>query len=226
MPAPIAGPSGHRVVAKIGTSSLTDGEGRIARDAVARFCAEVAALRATGRQVVVVTSGAIGAGLPALGYSGDRRPRDAATLQAVSAVGQSRLMHVYDDALGAHDIVSGQVLLAPLDFMVRQQYLHARETLERLLELGVVPVVNENDAIADDEIRFGDNDRLAALVAHLVLAEHLVLLTDTAGVLTADPRLDESASLIEEIVEIDHQLEEVAGGAGTARGSGGMASKL
>ena len=118
------------------------------------------------------------------------------------------------------------MLLAPLDFTIRQQYLHARATLGRLLDLGVVPVVNENDAIADDEIRFGDNDRLAALVAHLLAADLLVLLTDAPGLLTADPRLDSSASLIEEIVEVDHSLESLAGGAGTDRGSGGMASKL
>ena len=120
----------------------------------------------------------------------------------------------------------GQVLLAPLDFVHRQQYLHARQTLSRLLELGVVPVVNENDATSDDEIRFGDNDRLAALVAHLVAADLLVLLTDTAGLLTADPRTTAEASLIEEVVEVDHELEIVAGGAGSAVGSGGMASKL
>jgi glutamate 5-kinase len=118
------------------------------------------------------------------------------------------------------------VLIAPLDFMERRQYLQARGTLRRLLELGVVPVVNENDAVADDEIRFGDNDRLAALVAHLVDADVLVLLTDTAGVLTADPRIDAEASLIEEIVQVDQQLEALAGGAGSVRGSGGMASKL
>ncbi len=214
------------VVAKIGTSSVTDDAGQIDPGAIAKLCGEVAALRREGHQVVVVTSGAIGAGLPALGWAAGDRPRDAVTLQAVSAVGQSRLMAVYDAALAEHDLVAGQVLLAPLDFMVRQQYVHARGTLARLLELGVVPVVNENDAIADDEIRFGDNDRLAALVAHLVEAELLVLLTDTAGVLTGDPRLDASASLIEEILEVDQQLESVAGGAGSARGSGGMATKL
>ena len=120
----------------------------------------------------------------------------------------------------------GQVLLAPLDFIHRQQYLHARQTLSRLLELGVVPVVNENDATSDDEIRFGDNDRLAALVAHLVAADLLVLLTDTAGLLTADPRTTAEASLIEEVVEVDHELEIMAGGAGSPVGSGGMASKL
>jgi glutamate 5-kinase len=157
---------------------------------------------------------------------GGGRPRDARTLQAVSAVGQSRLMRVYDRVFAELGLVCGQVLLNPLDFGVRRQYLHARGTVRRLLELGVVPVVNENDAIADDGIRFGDNDRLAALVAHLIDADLLVLLTDTPGVLTADPRLDPSASLIEEIVEVDHALETVAGGAGTARGSGGMASKV
>ncbi|WP_334144560.1 glutamate 5-kinase [Rhabdothermincola sp.] len=214
------------VVAKIGTSSITDDEGDIAREAIRKLCGEVAELRRAGHQVVVVSSGAIAAGLPALGLGGSKRPRDAVTLQAVAAVGQSRLMQVYGEELGGHGVVAGQVLIAPLDFMERRQYLQARGTLARLLELGVVPVVNENDAIADDEIRFGDNDRLAALVAHLVDAEVLVLLTDTPGVLTADPRLDSDASLIEEIVEVDHELEAVAGGPGTVRGSGGMATKL
>lgn len=214
------------VVAKIGTSSLTDDDGRLRSEAITRLCAQVAELRAGGHPVVIVTSGAIGAGLPLLGFAGAERPRDAPTLQAVSAVGQGRLMASYDAALGSHDLVAGQVLLAPLDFMVRSQYLQARRTLERLLALGAVPVVNENDAVADDEIRFGDNDRLAALVAHLVGADLLVLLTDTAGLLTADPRLDAGASLIEEIVEVDQTFEAMAGGAGTARGSGGMASKL
>jgi glutamate 5-kinase len=162
--------------------------------------------------------------MPALGIVD--RPPDVGTLQAVAAVGQPRLMERFGALLGAHGIVAGQVLLTPYDFGHRSQYLHARETLARLLELGVVPVVNENDTIADDEIRYGDNDRLAALVSHLVGAELLVLLTDTSGVFTADPRLDAQASLIEEIVEIDAALEAVAGGAGSDRGSGGMASKL
>lgn len=214
------------VVAKIGTSSVTDADGEIDVGAVAKLCAEAAGLRVAGHDVVVVSSGAIGAGLPALGLGGARRPRDAVTLQAVSAVGQSRLMQVYGDALATHGLVAGQVLLAPLDFVDRRQYLQARGTLHRLLQLGVVPICNENDAIADDEIRFGDNDRLSALVAHLVDADVLVMLTDTPGVLTADPRRDASASLIEEIIEVDHQLEATAGGAGTVRGSGGMASKL
>jgi glutamate 5-kinase len=214
------------IVAKIGTSSITDEDGSISVPSIEKFCAEIVEVRAAGHAVVAVTSGAIGAGLPALGLGGAKRPKDPVTLQAVSAVGQSRLMRVYDRVFEGLGLISGQVLLAPLDFGVRQQYLHARSTIRRLLELGVVPVINENDAIADDEIRFGDNDRLAALVAHLVDADLLVLLTDAPGVLTADPRLDPSASLIEEIVEVDHTLEAMAGGAGTARGSGGMASKV
>jgi glutamate 5-kinase len=213
------------LVVKIGTSSLTDENGAIDERAVAKLCREAAGLRAAGHRVVLVTSGAIAAGLPAVGITGER-PRDAVTLQAVSAVGQTRLMRVYEQAFADEGLVAGQVLIAPLDFIVRQQYLHARATLERLLELGVVPIVNENDAIADDEIRFGDNDRLAALVAHLGHADLLVLLTDTRGLLTADPRFDSEATLIEEIVEVDHELEALAGAAGSSRGSGGMASKL
>lgn len=212
------------VVAKIGTSSLTDDAGVIDEAAIERFCAEVAGARDDGHEVVVVTSGAIAAGIPALGLA--ERPSDMVTLQAASAVGQSLLMKVYDRYFAAHGFVTGQVLLAPFDFFERTQYLHARRTLIRLLSLGVVPVINENDAIADDAIRFGDNDRIAALVAHLVGADLLVLLTDTPGLLTADPRVDETASLIEEIQEVDKDLEALAGGAGTTRGSGGMASKL
>jgi glutamate 5-kinase len=213
------------VVVKIGSSSITDEQGTIAVEAIGKLCDDIAAARALGHRVVLVTSGAIAAGLPAIGMTRADAP-DTATLQAVSAIGQSRLMRVYDDILEARGLVGGQILITPLDFMERSQYLHARTTLNRLLDLGVVPVVNENDALADDEIRFGDNDRIAALVAHLVSADLLLLLTDAPGLFTADPRLDESASLIEEIQEVDAELDAVVGGAGTARGSGGMASKL
>lgn len=216
-----------RVVVKVGTSSITDDDGVLDRDAVARVCGQLVETVRAGHQVVLVTSAAIAAGLPALGMSARRRPADLRTLQAVAAVGQVRLMQLYNEVLAAADgPVAGQVLLAPLDFMVRQQYLHARSTLQRLLELGVLPIVNENDTIADDEIRFGDNDRIAALVAQLVGAELLVLLTDAAGLFTADPRLDDQASLIEEIREVDQELEAMAGGAGTSRGSGGMVTKI
>jgi glutamate 5-kinase len=213
------------VVAKVGTSSVTGPQGEIDEGAIRKICSEIAGLRAEGHVVVAVTSGAISAGLHPLGLQ-DPRPADPATLQAASAVGQSRLMRVYDELLAEHGLVGGQVLLAPLDFADRRQYLHARQTLERLIELGVVPVVNENDAVADDEIRFGDNDRLAALVAHLVGAQVLVLLTDTPGLLSADPRLGPGGSLIEEVVEVDRELEAVAAGPAGHWSSGGMASKL
>jgi glutamate 5-kinase len=216
---------GRTLVVKIGSSSVTTTEGRVDTDAIDKLADEVAQARAAGHRVVVVTSGAIAAGWTSLS-EGRPRPGDLATLQAVAAVGQHLLMRVWSDALGRHGLAAGQVLLAPLDFVHRSQYLHARQTLGRLLELGVVPVVNENDAVADEEIRFGDNDRLAALVAHLVGAGLLVLLTDTAGLLTGDPRRESDASLIEEVVEIDHELESIAGGPGTAVGSGGMGSKL
>ena len=213
------------VVVKIGTSSITDEHGEIAQPAIEKLAAEVAVLRSQGHRVVVVTSGAIAAGLPVLGLSG-ARPADVATLQAVSAVGQIRLMAAYDAALSRRGLVAAQALLAPIDFMERSRWQLAKTALGRLFDLGVVPVVNENDAVADDEIRYGDNDRLAALVAHLVRADLLVLLTDAAGLYSADPALHADASLIEEIVEFDHVRDFVVGGPGTVRGTGGMASKL
>ena len=214
------------VVVKVGTSSITNEEGAISRDSVAKICAEVAALKSSGNKVVIVTSGAIAAGLPFLGLAGKNRPRDSSTLQAISAIGQGSLIGTYREELANHGLLAGQVLLAPLDFFVRSQYLHARNTLTTLLNLDVVPVVNENDAIADDEIRFGDNDRIAALVAHLVEADLLVLLTDTSGLFTADPSMHLDASLIEEIIEVDQEMEKFAGGTSSNIGSGGMASKL
>jgi glutamate 5-kinase len=215
-----------RLVVKIGSSSLTDDDGVIASESIHKLSVELAQLRALGHEVVVVSSGAVASGLPLLGFNAASRPTDSTTLQAVSAVGQARLMQTWNEQLAGQGLVAGQVLLAPHDFMVRAQYLFARGTLERLIELGVIPVVNENDAVADDEIRFGDNDRIAALVAHLISADLLVLLTDMPGLMNADPRSTVQASLIEEIIEIDHELEQLAGGAGSARGSGGMASKL
>jgi len=216
--------SATRLVVKIGSSSVTGPDGAPAVDRLTRLAQEIAQLAASGTEVVVVSSGAVAAGWAAIG-EGKPRPQSPAVLQAVSAVGQHRLMSTWADCFSLVGRTVGQVLLAPLDFADRQQYLHARQTLEQLLALGVIPVVNENDAVADDEIRFGDNDRLAALVAHLVGASRLVMLTDTPGLLTADPRLDAAASLIEEVTEFDRSLEAVAGGP-SALGSGGMASKL
>ncbi len=213
------------VVAKIGSSSVTLPDGSLDYLAIGKLCGEVAELRRAGHRAVIVTSGAIAAGLPLLGM-GSRRSHRREVLRAAAAVGQIGLVAAFVEALDGHHVRAGQVLLAPTDLMERRRYLGSRETLTALLELGVVPVVNENDAIADDEIRFGDNDRLAALVANLVEADRLVLLTDTAGVYTADPRTDAQATLIEEIAAIDTELERVAGGVGSTVGTGGMASKL
>ena len=213
-----------RIIAKIGTSSLTDSLGVIDRAVIANICRQIAQLRQAGHDVVLVSSGAVSAGVSALGLSA--RPTDVRTLQALSAAGQSRLMEVYNAEFAHHSLVAAQVLLVPHDFMDRQQYLHARETLECLLELGCVPVVNENDAIANDEIRFGDNDHIAALLSHLLKADVLVLLTDIEGLYTADPRHDPSATLVSDVAAGDPLMAVSAGATGSNRGSGGMASKL
>jgi len=214
-----------RVVAKIGTASITDDRGMIDRGAIAKLADEVAGLRADGHEVVIVSSGAVAAGVAAVGLT--RRPTDMETLQALSAVGQSRLVEAYNVELGRHGLVGAQVLLDPHDFVDRTQYLHARRTLDRLLALGCVPVANENDAIANDELRYGDNDRLAALLAHSINADVLVLLTDMDGVFTADPRRDPSAALVPFVAADDPLLSITADAAGgSGRGSGGMASKL
>jgi glutamate 5-kinase len=213
-----------RVVAKIGTASITDEAGAIDLVALAKLADEVAALRNDGHEVIVVSSGAVAAGVAALGLP--TRPTDMTTLQAISAAGQSRLVEAYNQQFARHGLVGAQVLLDPHDFVDRTQYLHARRTIERLLELGCVPVVNENDAIANDELRYGDNDRLAALVANSVGADVLVLLTDMDGVYTADPRRDPSARLIPLVRRGDPLLAIRADAGGSGRGSGGMASKL
>ncbi|MCE9623261.1 MAG: glutamate 5-kinase [Actinomycetia bacterium] len=213
-----------RVVAKIGTSSLTNQLGVIDNQVIDSLCDQLAALRAAGNEVVLVSSGAVSAGVAALGMTA--RPNDVVTLQAISAAGQSRLMETYNRSLARHELVAAQVLLVPHDFVDRRQYLHARQTLVRLLELGCIPIVNENDAIASDEIRYGDNDRIAALVAHNVAADVLVLLTDTPGLFTSDPRLDPTATLVEVVSADDPLLSVAATSSSDTRGSGGMASKL
>ncbi len=221
-----ASQTAQTIVVKIGTSSITDDEGAIHREAVADLCDQVADAREAGHRVVIVTSGAIAAGLPELGLGGVNRPSDMITLQAAATVGQGALIRVYREELARRGLVAGQVLLVAIDFIMRSQYLHARSTMSKLIDLGVIPVVNENDAIADDEIRFGDNDRLAALVANLVDADLLLLLTDTAGVFTSDPRISDDAALIEEIERIGNHHESLGGTTGTSRGSGGMSSKI
>jgi glutamate 5-kinase len=213
-----------RVVIKIGSSSLTDDHGRIKEEMIRSVAQQVADVRKLGHEVVLVTSGAVAAGVAGLRLSA--RPSDIGTLQALSAVGQPLLMAAYQDQLAQHGLIPAQVLLVPHDFVDRAQYLHARSTIERLLELGCVPVVNENDALANDEIRYGDNDHLSALLAHLVSADLLILLTDTEGLYTSDPRSNSDATIVKVVQADDPLLAVTTAGAGTSRGSGGMASKL
>ncbi|HEU0130487.1 MAG TPA: glutamate 5-kinase [Mycobacteriales bacterium] len=213
----------RRVVVKVGSSSLASADGHLDAARVDALVAALAALRSGGREVVLVSSGAIAAGLGPLGLA--RRPRDLATLQAAASVGQGALVHRYAAAFGEHGLRVGQVLLTADDVVRRAHYLNARRTLDRLLALGVVPVVNENDAVATAEIRFGDNDRLAALVTGLVGADLLVLLSDVAGVYDADPRRVPDARLLPEVADLA-ALDAVAAGGGGALGTGGMATKL
>lgn len=213
-----------RVVVKIGSSSLTDEHGRLRTDVVSSIVEQIATARLNGHEVVLVTSGAVAAGVGGMGLA--ERPTDIGRLQALSAVGQPLLMAAYNDNLSRHGLTGAQVLLVPHDFVDRTQYLHARDTMTQLMTLGCVPIVNENDAIANTEIRYGDNDHLSALVSHLVNADMLLLLTDTDGLYTSDPRVDSSARRIAVVRADDPLLSVNASGTGSNRGSGGMASKL
>jgi len=224
--APAAGPDARtvRTVVKIGSSLVTnDGRG-LDRAAISRWAGQVAALRASGRQVVLVSSGAIAEGMQRLGWS--RRPQQVHELQAAAAVGQMGLVQAYETCFGALGVHTAQVLLTHADLADRARYLNARATLLTLLELGVVPVINENDTVVTDEIKFGDNDTLGALVTNLIDADVLIILTDQSGLFDADPRSAPGARLIERADAGDPQLEAYAGGAGSAIGRGGMITKV
>jgi glutamate 5-kinase len=213
----------RRVVVKIGSALLTH-EGRgLNADGIAGWTAQMAALRARGVDVVLVTSGAVAAGMQRLGRT--TRPHALHELQAMAAVGQMGLVQVYETAFQRHGQHTAQVLLTHDDLANRKRYLNARSTLSTLLALGVVPVINENDTVATEEIRFGDNDTLAAMVANLVEADLLVILTDQAGLYERDPRFDPSAKLVPEGRAGDARLLDMAGGSG-ALGRGGMRTKL
>jgi glutamate 5-kinase len=215
---------GKRIVVKVGTSTLTGSDGRIDRVWLRSLAGQIAELRASGAQVVVVSSGAIAAGVEAMGMSS--RPTELTGLQATAAIGQVRLIAEYAAVLGERDATIAQVLLTRHDTGHRQAYVFACRTLERLLEMGIVPVVNENDTTAVEEIRFGDNDTLAALVGVMVEADLVVLLTDIEGLYDADPRLVQDAALLEHIDELTDEMVAAAGGAGTDGGSGGMITKI
>ncbi|MCW2521816.1 MAG: proB [Frankiales bacterium] len=211
-----------RTVVKVGSSSLTS-RGRLDPARIDTLVDALAARRASGQQVVLVSSGAIAAGIAPLGLKA--RPRDLATQQAAAGVGQLLLVERYASAFARHGLTVGQVLLTADDLHRRGSYRNAVRTLERLLVLGVIPIVNENDTVATHEIRFGDNDRLAALVAHLVQADALVLLSDIDGLYTSDPRKP-GAELISQVNRLSDLNQVRLGGAGSGVGTGGMATKL
>ena len=214
----------RRVVVKVGSSLVTnDGRG-LDEVAIGEWCRQMAHLIRDGREVIMVSSGAIAEGMKRLGWT--TRPHAVPELQAAAAVGQMGLAQMYETKLRANGLGSAQVLLTHADLADRERYLNARSTLLTLLKLGVVPVINENDTVVNDEIKFGDNDTLGALVANLVEADALVILTDQRGLFTADPRKDPHATLVAEAQAGDVALELMAGGAGSSIGRGGMLTKI
>ena len=213
-----------RIVVKVGSSLLTSLENGLARREIGQYCREIALLMTSGREVILVSSGSIAEGCKRLGWSS--RPEEVHRLQAAAAVGQIGLMQAYEEALQAHGCGSAMILLTHDDLADRQRYLNARATLKTLTDMSVVPIINENDTVATDEIRFGDNDTLGALVANLIEADLLVILTDVQGLLSGDPRVDATAERVESALATDETLTNLVGeGAGTM-GSGGMVTKL
>ena len=214
----------RRIVVKVG-SSLVTAEGRgLDHAALSRWATQIVALAAQGREVVLVSSGAIAEGIARLGWK--KKPHAVNELQAAAAVGQMGLVQAYESIFRTHGLHAAQVLLTHEDLIDRTRYLNARTTLRTLLQLRVVPVINENDTVATDEIRLGDNDTLGALVANLIEADCLIILTDQPGLYTADPRRNPEATLVMEAHAGDPELERMAGGAGSSIGTGGMLTKI
>ncbi len=212
------------LVVKVGSSLVTDQGRGLDLGALSRWAGQIAQLRKQGRRVVLVSSGAIAAGMQRLGW--DKRPSALHELQAAAAVGQMGLIQAYETCFRKHELVTSQILLTHEDLADRKRYLNARSTLRTLLDLGVVPIINENDTVAIDEIRFGDNDTLAALVTNLIEADALVILTDQAGLYDRDPRKDSTATLIADGRAGDVALEAMAGGTGSHFALGGMLTKV
>jgi glutamate 5-kinase len=213
-----------RLVVKIGSNILSDEKEGLNLKRISSIAGDVAEIRGSGYEVLIVSSGAVAAGMRKLGLR--TKPKDIRLKQAAAAVGQSSLMWAYERSFAEHGTKVGQVLLTVDDFSDRKRYINSKNTLQSLLQYGVVPVVNENDTVATDEIKFGDNDTLAALVAILVEAERLVILSDVDGLYTEDPRFHADARLIPCVEEITPAIEKRAGGAGSAVGTGGMFSKV
>ncbi|MDR1889405.1 MAG: glutamate 5-kinase [Zoogloeaceae bacterium] len=214
----------HRLVVKVGSALITGNGGGVDRAAIAGWVRQIAKLQRAGRQVALVSSGAIACGMQRLGR--EKRPHEVHELQACAAVGQMGLAQIYQEAFFAHGVHTAQILLTHDDLADRKRYLNARSTLNALLNLGVVPIINENDTVVTDEIRFGDNDTLGALVANALEADALIILTDQPGLYTADPRKDKTATLVAEAIAGDAKLEAMAGGAGSEVGTGGMMTKV
>lgn len=214
----------RRLVVKVGSSLVTDAGRGLDVPAIEGWAAQIARLRALGREAVLVSSGAIAEGMKRLGWA--RRPQAMHDLQAAAAVGQMGLAQCYESCFRAHGLHTAQVLLTHADMADRQRYLNARSTLRTLLGLGVIPVINENDTVVTDEIKFGDNDTLGALVANLVEADALIILTDQAGLFELDPRKHAAAKLVEQAAADDPRLEPMAGSRGSAIGKGGMLTKV
>lgn len=212
------------IVAKLGSSTLVNCDGTLDTDYIEDFCEQVASLMDAGHQVIIVSSGAVAAGMRSLGF--EARPCDMPSLQACAAAGQAALTNTYAKVLATCGHACGQVLLTRRDVIDRDGYLNARNTLARLLSLGAVPVVNENDTVSTAEFAFGDNDMLGAIVAALVHADLYVILSDIAGLYTADPRTNSSAVLLTRVERVDTQIVAMAGGVGSQVGTGGMATKL
>jgi glutamate 5-kinase len=213
-----------RVVIKIGSQVLTDAEGSLDLACIAQICDDIAALRQKGLQVIVVSSGAIAAGRSELGLK--EKPKTIPQKQAAAAIGQTRLMQTYEKGFAPHGLKPAQVLLTSEDLASRDRFLNARATLDTLLGYGIVPVINENDTVVVDEIKFGDNDNLSALVTNVAEAQLLVILTDVEGFYNADPRKDPGARLIPLVKGITREVERLAGGSGSSFGTGGMATKV
>lgn len=214
----------RRIVVKVGSSSLTDTEGCLSLAKLERVVEMVAQVQQAGHQVLLVSSGAIAAGLGVLAW--ERARISMAEKQAAAAVGQGLLINQYEQSFAARGIVIAQLLLTRSDIEVAHRFANIRNTVDTLLTHGIVPIVNENDTVAVEEIRFGDNDTLGSLVAVVAEADLVVLLTDIDGMYTADPRRDHTAKRLTDVYEITAELEEMAGGTGTVVGTGGMRSKL
>ena len=214
----------RRIIVKVGSALVTNNGAGLSHEAIAAWARQIAALKAQGLQIVLVSSGAIAAGMQRLGW--EKRPGSVRELQAAAAVGQMGLAQAYESHFAEHGLTTAQILLTHDDLADRKRYLNARSTLTTLLELGVVPIINENDTVVTDEIKFGDNDTLGALVANLVEASTLIILTDQQGLYSADPRQDPQAVLIPEGAADDVRFAAMAGGAGTGISKGGMITKV